>query len=55
MKKFFLAFLGTLAGIWLSLFIIFVGLMLVVVAAGVSTLNGVKSVQVKSDEYNKQR
>ncbi|MDE6065497.1 MAG: signal peptide peptidase SppA [Duncaniella sp.] len=51
MKKFFLAFLGTLAGIWLSLFIIFVGLMLVVVAAGVSTLNGVKSVQVKSDSY----
>lgn len=51
MKKFLLAFLGTLAGIWLSLLIIFVGLTLVFVAVGVTSLNGAKTVQVKSDSY----
>lgn len=51
MKKFLLAFLGTLAGIWLSLLIIFVGLTLIFLAVGVTTLQGSKSVQVKSDSY----
>lgn len=51
MKKFLLAFLGTLAGIWLSLLIIFVVLILIFVAVGVNTLKGTKSVQVRSDSY----
>ena len=43
MKKFLLAFLGSLAGIWFSLFIAFFGLILVVAAAGVASLETVRS------------
>jgi len=51
MKKFLLAFLGTLAGIWFSLFIAFFGLILIVVAAGVSSIGNGKVVKVDSHSY----
>ena len=51
MKKFLLTFLGTLAGIWISLLIICIGLSVILVAVGVSTLSGVKSMQIKSGSY----
>lgn len=51
MKKFFMAFLGTLAGIWFSLFIAFFGLLLIIAAAGVSSLSSGKIVQVDSHSY----
>ena len=38
MKKFFIAFLGTLAGIWFSLFIAFIGVFVVLGAAMASSL-----------------
>ena len=51
MKKFLMAFLGTLAGIWFSLFIAFFGLILIVAAAGVSSLGSGKVVQVRDHSY----
>ncbi len=51
MKKFLLAFLGSLAGIWFSLFIAFFGLILVVAAAGVASLGNGKVVNVDSHSY----
>lgn len=51
MKKFLLAFLGTLAGIWFSLFITFFGLILIVAAAGVASLGNGKVVTVDSHSY----
>lgn len=51
MKKFLLAFLGTLAGIWFSLFIAFFGLFLIVAAAGVASLGNGKVVNVDSHSY----
>ena len=51
MKKFLLSFLGTLAGIWFSLFLAFFGLLLVVAAAGVASLGNGKTVNVDSHSY----
>lgn len=51
MKKFLLSFLGTLAGIWFSLFLAFFGLLLVVAAAGVASLGNGKTVSVDSHSY----
>jgi len=48
-----MAFLGTLAGIWFSLFIAFFGLLLIIAAAGVSSLGRSKVVQVNDDSYLK--
>ncbi len=51
MKKFFIAFLGTLAGIWCSLFIAFLGFTIIIAAAAASSLGkkGVK--EIKDDSY----
>lgn len=51
MKKFLLAFLGTLAGIWFSLFIAFFGLILIVAAAGVASLGKGKIVDIDNHSY----
>ncbi len=48
-----MAFLGTLAGIWFSLFIAFFGLLLIIAAAGVSSLGRSKVVQVNDHSYLK--
>ncbi len=51
MKKFLIAFLGTLAGIWFSIFIAFVGITIIIAAAAASSIsrNGVK--EIKDDSY----
>lgn len=51
MKKFLLAFLGSLAGIWFSLFIAFFGIILIVAAAGVASLGSGKVVNIDSHSY----
>lgn len=51
MKKFLLSFLGSLAGIWFSLFIAFFGIILIVAAAGVASLSNGKVVKVDSHSY----
>lgn len=52
MKKFFISFLGALAGIWFSLFIAFVGLMMTVAAAVAASGGGSSSPkEVKKGSY----
>ena len=51
-KKFFIAFLGTMAGIWVSLFLITVGVVIVVAVAGASALMGEsKAAKISSHSY----
>ena len=52
MKKFFIAFLGTMAGIWVSLFLITIGVVIVVAIAGASAMTGdSKSAKISSHSY----
>lgn len=51
MKKFFISFLGTLAGIWFSIFIAFIGLTLIIAASAVSSLSGAAPAEVKDGSY----
>lgn len=51
MKKFFVAFLGTMAGIWLSLFIAVIGIIIIVAAAGVSSISSGKVEKMERHSY----
>lgn len=51
MKKFFIAFLGSLAGIWFSLFIAFVGFTIVIAAAAASSLGNKTVSEIKEGSY----
>lgn len=52
MKKFFIAFLGTMAGIWVSLFLITIGVVIVVAVAGASALVGEsKAAKISGHSY----
>lgn len=52
MKKFFIVFLGTMAGIWVSLFLLTVGVILVIAVAGTSSmLKDGKNAKISSHSY----
>ncbi|MCM1522219.1 MAG: signal peptide peptidase SppA [Muribaculaceae bacterium] len=52
MKKFFISFLGAMAGIWFSLFIITIGFFIVIIAAAASSGGGSKgTLEVKKGSY----
>ena len=52
MKRFFISFLGALAGIWVSLFLLSIGVVLVIAAIGASTVMGEKNnVKISRHSY----
>ena len=51
MKKFFIAFLGSLAGIWFSLFIAFVGFTIIIAAAAASSIGSKTVSEIKNNSY----
>lgn len=51
MKKFFIAFLGTMAGIWFSLFLAFIGILIICAAAAVSSGTSTQPGTVEKHSY----
>lgn len=51
MKKFFIAFLGTMAALWFSLLLIFVGLTVIIAASAASSLSSKAPAEVKKGSY----
>lgn len=51
MKKFFIAFLGTLAGIWFSLFLAFIGFTIIIAAAAASSIGKKGVTEIKDNSY----